>query len=260
MEQLEKRDYIKAVKILEKEQTDHTFSYSVLEGIVDGRVFVDDRSAPKAVLIEVHNGIHHLVGNSEDGKFDEVLHNWFMEKVINKNKPMVLFASKEWEDQIDHWNVASDKKSRIVYALNKEKFYEQEKLILPKGYTVKKVDSAIIGRSEEYTEKFYELYWGSLDNFFSHGFGFCIVNGQADIVCEATTVAVGGGSFDFDLYTSEAYRRNGFGGIIGQMMIDDGLKQHLSPRWECFDSNISSIKTAESLGFDQVCTHPFYIL
>lgn len=258
---LEKGKYEIIRPLLNSQKFNHTFSYSVIEGKVAGNIFVDNQETPKTVVVEIFNGIHHLFGSWSNIEFNHTLSTWIEKNTKNRSKPFVLFTRPEFEPVIDEWNTSFLKKMRSSLKFQRDLFLAKETPNLPDGYKLCKIDEEMINKSVVYPPRFYEVYWGNVDKFLKYGFGLCLLNEKDEIVCEATSPAVGNSKVDIDIFTSENVRSRGLGKAVAYYFLTHLLENNLTPPdWECDEDNEGSHKLAESLGYVKTGKHPLYIL
>jgi RimJ/RimL family protein N-acetyltransferase len=256
---LEKSKFHLIQPLLEERFYQHTFSFGVIEGTFDGNIYVNNTEEPKAALIEVFNGIHHLFGETTDEDFNHSLLSRLQEKAKGSEKPFVIFTEPTWDEEISKWNLNDfEQVHRTAFNFDPAEYAKKEKISIPVDFSIRQKDEALVHQSKEYNERYYELYWGSLDNFFQNGLGICLLNKDQAIVSEATVTSCGKFA-EVDIITDPNHRGKGFGKVIAQQFITDSLTKKRVPKWDCFSENLASIKMADSLGFVQKGEYPVYV-
>ncbi len=93
-----------------------------------------------------------------------------------------------------------------------------------------------------------ELFYGSIDAFLRHGFGVCVLEGDA-LACVCRSVFTGAGEVEIDIHTEPAYRGRGLAFLAASAFIEDCLARGLRPVWGCWPENTPSLSLARRLGF-----------
>lgn len=255
---LSKHNYHLALGVLENDKLDHTFSYSVLEGIIDGNVYVDDQSEPKGVFIEIENGIHHLYGSDEDSLFCQSVLGRINEKISN-DQLVVLFSNQSFEKHLKTTNLAYQKDLRTTFSLNESKLNNMLVPEIPNHLKIEMINESNMNKSDLFPARYYELYWKDPDVFLTNSFGFRLIDHENKILAEATSPASASAKIDIDIMTDEAFRGHGFGKLIAYHFISYGLKHNRLTDWACDTQNAPSYKLAKALGFEEKSEHPVFV-
>lgn len=135
---------------------------------------------------------------------------------------------------------------------------------IPKGYQLRKVDKTIWNRMLQDKYENEDLLkirllesWYSFDEFMNKSVAYCTILDNRIVA-----VLVGTASFNkviaIDIETEEKHRRMGLAYAMAIEFIADCLKKGYIPQWDCVESNPSSYKLAEKLGFEKFHENTVY--
>jgi len=117
---------------------------------------------------------------------------------------------------------------------------------LPAGYTIQRMDRALLERSPKYAENINR--YGSIENLLSRGLAVCILRG-GETVCEAYADMDIMGIRELGVTTQEAYRGHGFATITCAYLIKLCEELGSQTYWDCVKLNKGSASVARKLGF-----------
>jgi RimJ/RimL family protein N-acetyltransferase len=260
LEKLKDSEFKKVLPLINNNtKTCPTFSYSVLHSIIPGVVYVDHSECPKSVLVGTSSGIYYIAGDETNHHFNDSLQEFYINKVQKEKARFTLFSStKRWDEVINKlFKDEITQMSRYSFAFNPNK-YSLEPLQIPKEFTLKRIDENTIKNSLEFNNAYYEEYWGSVSNFLANGFGYCVLHNER-VASECTSIFVGNTIAEVDIATHQEYRGNGLAFITAKAFIDHCLKNDFIPRWDCDVNNLTSIKLAEKLGFDNPTEYSIFV-
>lgn len=100
-------------------------------------------------------------------------------------------------------------------------------------------------------------WWNSLEHFFEHAFGYCVVCDEI-IVSYCLTNFVYGNIYTLGIETLKEYRRKGYCQIAVEAFITDLLEHDSVPYWDCMYTKVASRKLAEKIGFYLDHTYALY--
>ena len=242
--ELEQENYQKVLPLL---KSDNELSvFSVMNCIMDGKIYVNDPLLPTAVLIQTSE-CNLIAGDTGDVRFNEgiaeVLDFW----------DTITPDSEEWCDIIPkvHEDKFIRKYQRRRYVLNIENYQGMDSS-LPNGFVLEQVVPDTLRtcgyrNADELLE--WIGNWGSDDNFTTYGIGAYIRN-QDTIVSWSISDCVYREKIAIGITTDENYRKKGFAKIVVNEVIrlceQKGYKQI---EWLCVDCNKGSIAIAEKVGF-----------
>jgi RimJ/RimL family protein N-acetyltransferase len=248
MEKINQSDYGKIKDFIQYKNINvPTFTYSVLDGYIKGEVYADS-SLPKTILIETYNGVYFVGGSENNEEFNQHLINLYRQRK-SQNVRFTLFSSGEKWDSLIKDQLRNEVKQLHRYSYNfvggKELSSVHE---LPRDYCIRRITPELIDKSLEFNRKYYEEYWGSVQNFIDRGFGYCILHNEK-IVSECTSIFCSSKYTEIDIATSDSYRGQGLATVLAKIFIKNSLENNLIPGWDCDVSNNSSIRLALNLGF-----------
>lgn len=96
-----------------------------------------------------------------------------------------------------------------------------------------------------------ESCWTSRDAFYNNGFGFCLVHGET-IVCWCTAEYVSVGQCGTGIETVAAYQQRGLATVTAHAFVAHCLALGIVPYWDSWQTNTTSIRVAEKVGFRHV--------
>lgn len=230
----------------------------VVEGFNPGRVFVDDRSQPRAGLVWLACGYLYLAG--DPARVDPA----GLENLLNGDLAPAWRAGGEtgyilvpgtpgWVGCLEgllgeqpHAHIF-----RRAFTFNPEGFAAladwPERI--PDGFELRRVDSALVERLGGLGT------WASPADFLARGLGFVILRG--DTIASACTSVFGCSSgLEIDVHTEEAFRGQGLATLTVAAFIDTCLMSGRLPNWECFWDNAPSAALAGKLGFKMKEDYP----
>ncbi len=224
--------------------------FAAIEGNSISRIFVDNDEQPTAALIAL--GWCFLGGSEKNAEFNRELKELFVNEIMPKLDDghfMVYSFSDEWKQILDEmlkdYNVS--RINRTVLDLDPELFRKRHggwRERIPEGYHIQRIDGQLAEGLPGVDSS-----WGSIDNFLTRGFSFCVMKGD-EIISKCSTVHVGGGRTETAINTEKEYRRQGFGTLAACAYIEHCLENNLLPEWGCFYNEASGL-IAEKLGFTQ---------
>lgn len=93
--------------------------------------------------------------------------------------------------------------------------------------------------------------WGSVEAFLRKGFGYCAVCNR-QLVCWCTAEYVSPGQCGIGIETILAYQRRGLATIAAAAFVRRCMDRDIEPYWDCWATNVPSIRVAEKVGFEPV--------
>jgi len=224
----------KLIKFYYKEKYQFSFIWSVLSGIQNGKVYVDNKIHPKSIFIRHKFGWSQFIG-VENKEFIKKIINKFKKKKIrlfNTENIVLDFKKKQEGKRIQFFF-----KKKIDIEFNNPKF--KFKKISRKNF---------FKISKQLNLKLNKNFWTSRENFFENSFGY-FAELDSKIVSICYSCASYKDSREIDVFTIEKFRGQNLAKYLCFMFIKHCIKKKLKPRWDCYLNNHGSIKLAKSLGF-----------
>lgn len=232
--------------------TSPSFVFSVLNKIIPGFVY-GDSSNKGTFLIGTFSGIFYVMGDEANGKFKEELFSLYHDRKKEQSRFTLFSSSERWDEALNDLFENEEmvrRYNRYAFAFNKLKnLSNSNRMELPKGFTVKKINLENIHQSTEFNEEYYEKYWGSVSNFLENGFGYCVLHNDT-IVSECTTIFRAEKSAEMDILTKSEWEGKGLGKVTAQSFINHCIEKNITPRWDCSVGNPASISMANTIGFE----------
>ena len=248
MIRVKKADYIKAEPHLMEASA---FVDAVLHQILPGFVYTDDY---KTFLIGTDSGIFYVAGD-ETSNLDW-LDKLFREREASGMRFTLHSPSANWDQRIEE--TLGERVSFVPRYAFTYTGTGAGNHTCPEGYTLRKMNEALIRQSEEYPPSYYEEYWGSVSAFLRHGMGYCLVQDGIP-VCECTSIFKGGKQAEIDIATHDAHRGQGLAKAAAGAFIGECLATGLEPVWECNADNTASYALALKLGFSNPAPYTLFV-
>ena len=244
-------DYSKVKQLVDRIRVEKVYPLSMMEGLQEGEVYVDNEENPTAALIWHCCGFAHIVGDYNEEFLGETI-------TMMKNPPdghsgrMVLQAEND---------------IRLQDVIRKEPMvrrYERYilKFVGEKGAIPLEMESKL----KKVSSDNYELMkgrivpafsWESAEAFLRKGFGYCLIEDERMAAC-AFSSGISNDYVDIGVETAEEFRGKGYGKIVVSAMVNETLRRGKTPVWGCDTRNEASMKLACSVGFEIVGTHEWY--
>ncbi|MGE7603801.1 GNAT family N-acetyltransferase [Peribacillus sp. NPDC097675] len=246
MLQLMESDYEEVEKCLQVASP--SFVFAVLNKKITGFVY-GDPSNKNNYLIGTVSGIFYVTGDETNNEFKDGLVDLYNK---NEQSRFTLFSSSEkWDKAISDLFKSEERVhsfSRYTFAFNQLKNINN-RVKLPKEFTVKKINAEIIHQSIYFNEEYYEEYWGSVSNYLENGFGYCVFHNDT-LVSECTSIFRAEKVAEMDILTKSERKGKGLAKVTAQSFINHCMEENITPRWDCSVDNIASISMANTIGFE----------
>lgn len=231
---------------------------TVIDGTLDGDIYVDDINHPKSAYIKSPEG-DFIVGDSRNSAFNNGL------KGVISFYAYLQFSPEDWLENLPQiWsNSYAWKQSRTYMSIQtKNNKFPKWKEQLPDGYTLHQINREFMNSSienfEVITGRINE--WGHVERFFERAYGFCMVfNNRIVTRCIADNVYKD--RTECGIWTERTHRGMGLASITVAAVVDycrdNGLNEI---GWHCLSNNIGSIKIAEKVGFSKLKEYDAYAI
>ncbi|MBG9820928.1 GNAT family acetyltransferase [Bacillus safensis] len=233
------------------------FVDAVMDGMIQGHLYVDDEVHPLVYFLEASCGIYYVSGRSEA----ELLRcSAFIVDVYERQKRQngrfTLFSANPLTDAMMKKCLGLHLNEMERHAYVYSQAYSHATQPHP-GYRVERTNEQVMTASSAFPSSYYEAYWGETARFLSKGIGIAILNGE-NVVSECVSIFSSMDRAEIDIWTDESYRGKGLALLSAQHMISTCLEKKRTPHWDCDVHHLASIKLAEKLGFQRLKTYRLF--
>jgi RimJ/RimL family protein N-acetyltransferase len=207
-----------------------------------------------------------LAGDVDNDAFNRALNEAiFARKVVGKEAPVLYLHChpQDWNGQLE---VVFKPRPPIGFArrryIGRALTYDWRANV-PEGFTVQIADASLLERPglelPDDVRKVLEMC-GPDEDPAQKGFGF-VAWRNGKIAAHVVVDCIVGSAGDVGLVTAEEYRRRGLATVTAAAAMEYGLSHGLTLiNWDCAESNLGSLRTAEKLGFQRERDHKLYLL
>ena len=236
------------------------FARSVVEGRVNGRIYVDDAERPETFYIVHPYGMSLLFGIATNLTFNAS----FKEYSLNVNRKE---SNQEWMQAFPgEWDkILKDLfgdllviNTRINFRFNKVRYLAGNpnqgvdakiKIIRSDKVAFEKMAGSVVPRN----------FWNSSKDFVGNGVAYSLYyDGQ--MAATSFSAFCLGKQLELGIETLKEFRGKGLAKIICSVLIDYCIENGLEPVWACRLENAASYKLALQLGFEPTLEIPYYRL
>ena len=223
----------------------NVYASSVIEGVCPGRIF---KVGPTADLICWDGGCYVLKGllnQLRPSDWDELGRLLFSE-IHHKADQLGLYLDLKRPSDI--FEVCEHLKGRakidkcITYwSLDNRPQPKSERIVIRNIKSSDLMESSLC--------KSVMTKWGTAENFFSKGYGVLAEDESNGVLGYCFAGAIGAGCVELSIKVHNDYQNKGIGTKLGYEFLQISKDKDLNPTWTCMESNTSSVKLAERLGF-----------
>lgn len=244
MIQLSVRDYSIILPFLTDLTPLSTPIHGILEGKINGSIWVDSIDSPSVVFVNTGNLFSYLfvVNELNEAIVSEIL------AIIKHNPVMYMYAEQKVADYFMKIRGLGGLCEFSEFSINHS--------------VIQNIDldfsSDIMHIERINKENFHDCLWykllgeifGGVHKFLENGLGFVIRDDvSGEVVSEAYSGYVSANSFEVAVNTNEKYRQKGYAKIVCEKLIASMYEKGYKPRWSCESQNIASNSLAKKLGF-----------
>jgi RimJ/RimL family protein N-acetyltransferase len=248
MYELANNEFDRARPVFEDIRHDRALVFSVIEGNVPGRIFVNHPHDPSVALLRFSGGELYLGGSADDKALNHEIGELILTDLATPPHLLIFGMSEAWQSVLDDL-LKERRVMRVVreeFELDPARFRAAHtgwRARVPEGFHIQQMDRRLAMESDPS----HEILWGSIDNFIARAFGFCVLKGD-EIVSRCSPVALGDRRFETGVNTKESYRQQGFATLACCAFIERCLEGGFLPEWGCY-YNKASKALALGLGF-----------
>lgn len=243
---------------------------SVLEGIVPGRIYVDDPAAPKSVFF--YSAFwYFLAGNPENLAFNQAINRLitgesFANDPCRGDRDMVFLVGHTvgWQEQFPVLFGDQLPTKHMRYRHLFTELPTDWRKHIPEGFTVRQFDQDLLENSQRKNfdglEHWMRMYWGApTETFLQQGVGVCLMQND-EIASWCLTVNVAGDCCELGIETAQGYRLQGLGAVTAMATIDQCLRRgYTTIEWHCSDDHMGSRGVARKAGFVKEREYPGFL-
>ncbi|MBI5540711.1 MAG: GNAT family N-acetyltransferase [Bacteroidia bacterium] len=274
MKLLDKNNYYKLAKPLQKVSINNLFARSVVEHCVEGEIYVDNYDNPQTYYVVHPYGMSLLFGNWQNHEFNELLKDYALNTFHKRDK-------HEWMQAFpDNWNTVLNNlfkgylikssnnienketgiielNTRVNFKFNPEKyqnFREKHKL---SNLHIVRTDKNIFNEMKGSVVPLY--FWNDSESFLENGIGFSLFY-ENKLASTVYSSFIHDDKLEFGIETVAEFRGKGLAQYTCSALIDYCIENNYEPIWACRLENLGSYKLAQKLGFVPVREIPYYRL
>ena len=244
---LEQKDFNKVSTLIKN--TDYELSVkAVIEGYLEGEIYVDNLDIPLSTLI-ITPECKVVAGNANNKEFN----NEIKQKLDFFDQ--VTCDDEEWEKNIHeiHNNIAIRKYKRRYYQLHKLEYTNFDEN-LEKQYKVEYVTVDNLNKIQyENSDKIRDWFnFNDINQFKDYTLGSYIRHNNI-IVSMCLVDCIVRDKIEVGVFTDDRYTNKGLGAIVTAATVSASIEHGITEiGWHCVDTNIGSIKVAEKVGFKKI--------
>jgi len=271
---LDKSNYYKVLKPLQKVKINHLFADAVVLGHVGGTIFVDNADNPAAFYIAHPYGMSLLFGDNGNDQFN----TWLLAHALNsfktRNRQEWLQTYPQiWNKQLtaawaeylvksgDNADILSDNRievnTRVNFRFNKAIYLDFKdkyplaaiETVRTNGQMFENMQGSVIPTR----------FWDNAIDFSTRAVAFSVLDGN-HVAATAFSSFVIDNQLEIGIETSDKYRGRGYAIAVCSALINYCLEHDYEPVWGCKLENTASYLLAQKLGFEPTVYWPFYRL
>jgi GNAT acetyltransferase len=156
-------------------------------------------------------------------------------------------------------SLLEEKKDRISIRVRKRfqlkfkgKTIKDYRNSLPANFRICRIDEKIFDMLSIFKLQLENRLWNNKEDFLKNGFGFCILNEVNSPVALCYSACVADNTAEIDVMTLVEYQKKGLAKIVVNEFVNYCVDNNLIANWDCFEENESSVRTAHSIGFENI--------
>jgi hypothetical protein len=271
---LDKTHYNKAIEPLKKVTINTLFAHAVVDGCVEGVVFVDDVDRPRTFYVEHPYGMSLLFGEAGNEEFNSKFLDYSLNADRNRDKHVWMQAwPQKWDAKLvelfdgrlikSEDNTGDDNgnfvelNTRVNFKINVDKHQRFKATSPAHSHKITRSDKCVFENMKGSVVPYY--FWDNAEHFCNDGVGFSLFC-ERDLASTAFSAFIVDNKVEIGIETFEIFKRKGLAQLACSALIDYCLENSLEPIWSCRLENYGSYKLAQKLGFDPTITLPYYRL
>ncbi len=250
------------------------FARQVVNGHIDGKIFVDNTSEPRSFYILHPYGMSLLFGVMDNPKFNDWLKTYIMDPEGKRTKNEYLqvypeawggFVKKiagpsyhglsDGEDH-DRKKIVADERINFIFRDLKDIPKNSEcQVVQTDGELFNKMEGTVIPQE----------FWEDADDFVENSVGFsALVNGELASTAFAAFIVedkdIDKKYLEIGIETLPQFYGRGLAQQACAGLIEYCLENDYEPVWSCRGNNIGSARLAKNLGFEEVLRLGYWMI
>lgn len=251
MKMIEQQAYAAAQTILAELSSIHVAIASVLDGTIDGEIWVDRPVDPR-IAIAVNGDAYFLAGNPDVPQdtlegIGEVIPDW-----------AYLFIEDRWLPHLPGvWRNASSLPHPRIRMGHIPGSPLPEPASSPEGFEIVPINRTLFDRAPGNLDRLEECIegWASPGAFFDGAIGYCALH-DGNIVSHSVTDSVSGTRCEIGVGTDAAFRRRGLGRAVVAATAAECIRRGIPAiEWHSHASNLGSLAIGRQVGFIELDRH-----
>jgi len=240
-------------------------SLSILEGTIEGRVFVNHEHNPTCAAVMSTNLVGgRLIGDASDPQFNSSFVSLMHQHWSDSGEKHPIFwstVSETWDEVVFRiFGYRALRIDRTQFRFNRSAFEALAVRPIPEDAQIvlRSIDNDILAEQDALRREL-EGIWGSSDQFLKFGSGWVAISEENRIVGRCNSSFVGGGSSELSIWVEKSFRGMGLAAMLCHSYIADCLHRNVVPNWTCDTSNTASYDLAKKMGFAPLQTYSLFI-
>ena len=128
---------------------------------------------------------------------------------------------------------------------------------MPEGFYARQITQENFSSLAVFNLALEGKFWKSAADFTHNGFGFVVFTKAGDPVSICYSACVANKVAEIDVATLPGFQQKGLAKEVVYKFVNHCLANNMIANWDCFEENMGSIKTAMSVGFENVFSYEF---
>lgn len=249
------------------------FAQAVVNGHVNGIIYVDNIQLPSTFLIYHPYGMCLLFGSENNPDFNDTFVKYSLNTDNSRIRTVWLQAyPSSWNEKLgdlfgnnlikEEAAGEADKNkielsTRVNFTFNEEKYNNFKSNQTETNYEVIRTEKNNFEAMQGTVIPRY--FWNNADDFCRKGVGFSLIY-EGKVVSTAFSAFIVGDKLELGIESASEYRGKGFASQTCVAIIEYCLQNNYRPVWACRRQNTNSMLLAQKLGFEPSLFLPFYKL
>ena len=128
---------------------------------------------------------------------------------------------------------------------------------MPAGFYTRQITQENFASLAVFNLAIESKFWKSEAGFLQNGFGFVVLTKTGDPLSVCYSACVANGVAEIDVATLHGFQQKGLAKEVVHKFVNHCIANNMIANWDCFEENVGSIKTAQSIGFQSVKEYNF---